>query len=146
MFSNNITRCSCSSRPPSLYFIQFGKLHHYYERAMATVGHKQLNVFHFLIGAYSAWVVRELIIPPGVLDRCCLQGPVAATAVFSNLPNGRFPSVMYAPGISEHSTLLARFQAEHNILMHPFHQPALRVYLEALFSTCTAITSKMVRV
>jgi photosystem II P680 reaction center D1 protein len=86
----------------------------------------QLVVFHFLIGIY-AYMGREweLSYRLGMRPWICVaySAPVAAaSAVFLVYPfgQGSFSDAMPL-GISGTFNYMLVFQAEHNILMHPFH-------------------------
>jgi photosystem II P680 reaction center D1 protein len=86
----------------------------------------QLVIFHFLIGIY-AYMGREweLSYRLGMRPWICIaySAPVAAaSAVFLVYPfgQGSFSDAMPL-GISGTFNYMLVFQAEHNILMHPFH-------------------------
>ena len=86
----------------------------------------QLVVFHFLIGIF-AYMGREweLSYRLGMRPWICVaySAPVAAaSAVFLVYPfgQGSFSDAMPL-GISGTFNYMLVFQAEHNILMHPFH-------------------------
>jgi photosystem II P680 reaction center D1 protein len=89
-------------------------------------GTYQLIVFHFLIAA-AAWLGREwefsyrLGMRPWIF--VAFSGPVAAAcAVFLVYPIGQGSFSDGMPlGISGTFNFMLVFQAEHNILMHPFH-------------------------
>jgi photosystem II P680 reaction center D1 protein len=89
-------------------------------------GTYQLVVFHFIIGV-SSWMGREwefsyrLGMRPWIF--VAFSGPVvAATAVFVFYPIGQGSFSDGMPlGISGTFNFMLVFQAEHNILMHPFH-------------------------
>jgi photosystem II P680 reaction center D1 protein len=91
-----------------------------------TVDHYQLVVFHFLIGIFS-YLGREwelsyrLGMRPWIF--VAYSAPVAAaTAVFLVYPFGQGSFSDGMPlGISGTFNFMLVFQAEHNILMHPFH-------------------------
>ena len=86
----------------------------------------QLVVFHFLIGIY-AYMGREweLSYRLGMRPWICVaySAPVAAaSAVFLVYPFGQGSFSDAVPlGISGTFNYMLVFQAEHNILMHPFH-------------------------
>jgi photosystem II P680 reaction center D1 protein len=90
-------------------------------------GPYQLIVFHFLIGIYC-YLGREweLSYRLGMRPWICIafSAPVAAaTAVFLVYPIGQGSFSDGMPlGISGTFNFMLVFQAEHNILMHPFHQ------------------------
>ena len=113
----------------------------------------QLVVFHFLIGIY-AYMGREwelsyrLGMRPWIF--VAYSAPVAAaTAVFLVYPfgQGSFSDAMPL-GISGTFNYMLVFQAEHNILMHPFHMLGVAgVFGGALFSAMhgSLVTSSLVR-
>ena len=83
----------------------------------------QLVVFH-LIGIYAymgrEWELSCLGMRPWIC--VAYSAPVAAaSAVFLVYPSVRVPSLRHALGISGTFNYMLVFQAEHNILMHPFH-------------------------
>jgi photosystem II P680 reaction center D1 protein len=89
-------------------------------------GSYQVVVFHFIIGV-SAWMGREwefsyrLGMRPWIF--VAFSAPVvAASAVFVFYPIGQGSFSDGMPlGISGTFNFMLVFQAEHNILMHPFH-------------------------
>jgi photosystem II P680 reaction center D1 protein len=89
-------------------------------------GTYQLVVFHFILGV-SFWMGREwefsyrLSMRPWIF--VAFSAPVvAATAVFVFYPIGQGSFSDGMPlGISGTFNFMLVFQAEHNILMHPFH-------------------------
>jgi photosystem II P680 reaction center D1 protein len=89
-------------------------------------GTYQLVVFHFILGV-SAWMGREwefsfrLGMRPWIF--VAFSAPVvAASAVFVFYPIGQGSFSDGMPlGISGTFNFMLVFQAEHNILMHPFH-------------------------
>merc|ERR1719408_289231 len=89
-------------------------------------GPYQLVVFHFLIGVFC-WMGREweLSYRLGMRPWICVafSAPlVAAAAVFVVYPIGQGSFSDGMPlGISGTFNFMLVFQAEHNILMHPFH-------------------------
>ena len=113
----------------------------------------QLTVFHFLIGIY-AYMGREwelsyrLGMRPWIF--VAYSAPVAAaTAVFLVYPfgQGSFSDAMPL-GISGTFNYMLVFQAEHNILMHPFHMLGVAgVFGGSLFSAMhgSLVTSSLVR-
>jgi len=113
----------------------------------------QLVTFHFLIGIY-AYMGREweLSYRLGMRPWICVaySAPVAAaTAVFLVYPfgQGSFSDAMPL-GISGTFNYMLVFQAEHNILMHPFHQLGVAgVFGGSLFSAMhgSLVTSSLVR-
>ena len=113
----------------------------------------QLTVFHFLIGIY-AYMGREweLSYRLGMRPWICVaySAPVAAaSAVFLVYPfgQGSFSDAMPL-GISGTFNYMFVFQAEHNILMHPFHMLGVAgVFGGSLFSAMhgSLVTSSLVR-
>jgi photosystem II P680 reaction center D1 protein len=113
----------------------------------------QLVVFHFLIGIY-AYMGREweLSYRLGMRPWICIaySAPVAAaSAVFLVYPfgQGSFSDAMPL-GISGTFNYMLVFQAEHNILMHPFHMLGVAgVFGGSLFSAMhgSLVTSSLVR-
>jgi photosystem II P680 reaction center D1 protein len=89
-------------------------------------GTYQFLVFHFILGV-SSWMAREwefsfrLGMRPWIF--VAFSAPVvAATAVFIVYPIGQASFSDGMPlGISGTFNFMLVFQAEHNILMHPFH-------------------------
>ena len=106
----------------------------------------QLVVFHFLIGIY-AYMGREweLSYRLGMRPWICVaySAPVAAaSAVFLVYPfgQGSFSDAMPL-GISGTFNYMLVFQAEHNILMHPFHMMGVAGILGgALLSAIHGVT------
>ena len=116
-------------------------------------GPYQLVVFHFLIGVF-AYMGREwelsyrLGMRPWIF--VAYSAPVAAaTAVFLVYPFGQGSFSDGMPlGISGTFNFMLVFQAEHNILMHPFHMLGVAgVFGGALFSAMhgSLVTSSLVR-
>jgi len=120
-------------------------------------GSYQLVVFHFLIGVF-AYMGREweLSYRLGMRPWICVaySAPVAAaTAVFLVYPFGQGSFSDGMPlGISGTFNYMLVFQAEHNILMHPFHMLGVAgvfggsllqrtAILVALFSSTLALTT-----
>jgi photosystem II P680 reaction center D1 protein len=113
----------------------------------------QLIIFHFLIGVF-AYMGREwelsyrLGMRPWIF--VAYSAPVAAaTAVFLVYPfgQGSFSDAMPL-GISGTFNYMLVFQAEHNILMHPFHMLGVAgVFGGSLFSAMhgSLVTSSLVR-
>jgi photosystem II P680 reaction center D1 protein len=113
----------------------------------------QAVVFHFLIGIY-AYMGREweLSYRLGMRPWICVaySAPVAAaTAVFLVYPFGQGSFSDGMPlGISGTFNYMFVFQAEHNILMHPFHMLGVAgVFGGSLFSAMhgSLVTSSLVR-
>ena len=116
-------------------------------------GPYQLVVFHFLIGVF-AYLGREweLSYRLGMRPWICVaySAPVAAaTAVFLVYPFGQGSFSDGMPlGISGTFNYMLVFQAEHNILMHPFHMLGVAgVFGGSLFSAMhgSLVTSSLVR-
>ena len=116
-------------------------------------GPYQLVVFHFLIGIFS-YMGREwelsyrLGMRPWIF--VAYSAPVAAaTAVFLVYPFGQGSFSDGMPlGISGTFNYMLVFQAEHNILMHPFHMLGVAgVFGGALFSAMhgSLVTSSLIR-
>ena len=116
-------------------------------------GPYQLVVFHFLIGVFS-YMGREwelsyrLGMRPWIF--VAYSAPVAAaTAVFLVYPFGQGSFSDGMPlGISGTFNYMLVFQAEHNILMHPFHMLGVAgVFGGSLFSAMhgSLVTSSLVR-
>ena len=116
-------------------------------------GPYQMVVFHFLIGIF-AYMGREwelsyrLGMRPWIY--VAYSAPVAAaTAVFLVYPFGQGSFSDGMPlGISGTFNFMLVFQAEHNILMHPFHMLGVAgVFGGALFSAMhgSLVTSSLVR-
>ena len=116
-------------------------------------GPYQMVVFHFLIGIF-AYLGREweLSYRLGMRPWICAaySAPVAAaSAVFLVYPFGQGSFSDGMPlGISGTFNFMLVFQAEHNILMHPFHMLGVAgVFGGALFSAMhgSLVTSSLVR-
>ena len=116
-------------------------------------GPYQLVVFHFLIGIF-AYMGRqwELSYRLGMRPWICVaySAPVAAaTSVLLIYPIGQGSFSDGMPlGISGTFNFMFVFQAEHNILMHPFHMLGVAgVFGGALFSAMhgSLVTSSLVR-
>ena len=116
-------------------------------------GPYQLVVFHFLIGVF-AYLGREweLSYRLGMRPWICVaySAPVAAaSAVFLVYPFGQGSFSDGMPlGISGTFNFMLVVQAEHNILMHPFHMLGVAgVFGGALFSAMhgSLVTSSLVR-
>ena len=116
-------------------------------------GPYQMVIFHFLIGVF-AYAGREwelsyrLGMRPWIF--LAYSAPVAAaTAVFLVYPFGQGSFSDGMPlGISGTFNYMLVFQAEHNILMHPFHMLGVAgVFGGALFSAMhgSLVTSSLVR-
>ncbi|MEG3849315.1 photosystem II q(b) protein, partial [Microcoleus sp. herbarium19] len=116
-------------------------------------GPYQLVIFHFLIGIFCymgrQW---ELSYRLGMRPWICVaySAPVAsATAVFLIYPIGQGSFSDGMPlGISGTFNFMIVFQAEHNILMHPFHMLGVAgVFGGALFCAMhgSLVTSSLVR-
>ncbi|EKV02295.1 photosystem II DI subunit, Q(B) protein [Leptolyngbya sp. PCC 7375] len=116
-------------------------------------GPYQLVIFHFLIGCF-AYMGRqwELSYRLGMRPWICVaySAPLAsATAVFLIYPIGQGSFSDGMPlGISGTFNFMLVFQAEHNILMHPFHMLGVAgVFGGSLFSAMhgSLVTSSLVR-
>ena len=116
-------------------------------------GPYQLVVFHFLIGVFC-YMGREweLSYRLGMRPWICVaySAPVAAaSAVFLVYPFGQGSFSDGMPlGISGTFNFMLVFQAEHNILMHPFHMLGVAgVFGGSLFSAMhgSLVTSSLVR-
>jgi photosystem II P680 reaction center D1 protein len=116
-------------------------------------GPYQLIVFHFFIGVCS-YIGREweLSYRLGMRPWICVafSAPVAAaSAVFIVYPIGQGSFSDGMPlGISGTFNFMLVFQAEHNILMHPFHMLGVAgVFGGSLFSAMhgSLVTSTLVR-
>ncbi|KAL7568873.1 hypothetical protein ACA910_015524 [Epithemia clementina (nom. ined.)] len=116
-------------------------------------GEYQLIVLHFLIGV-AAYMGREwelsyrLGMRPWIFT--AFSAPVAAAAaVFLNYPIGQGSFSDGMPlGISGTFNFMLVFQAEHNILMHPFHMAGVAgVFGGSLFSAMhgSLVTSSLIR-
>ena len=116
-------------------------------------GEYQLTVLHFLIGV-AAYMGREwelsyrLGMRPWIFT--AFSAPVAAaTAVFLTYPIGQGSFSDGMPlGISGTFNFMLVFQAEHNILMHPFHMMGVAgVFGASLFSAMhgSLVTSSLIR-
>jgi photosystem II P680 reaction center D1 protein len=116
-------------------------------------GEYQLIVLHFLTGV-AAYMGREwelsyrLGMRPWIFT--AFSAPVAAaTAVFLNYPIGQGSFSDGMPlGISGTFNFMLVFQAEHNILMHPFHMAGVAgVFGASLFSAMhgSLVTSSLIR-
>lgn len=116
-------------------------------------GPYQLIIFHFLIGIFC-YMGREweLSYRLGMRPWICVafSAPVAAaTAVFLIYPIGQGSFSDGMPlGISGTFNFMFVFQAEHNILMHPFHMLGVAgVFGGALFCAMhgSLVTSSLIR-
>ena len=116
-------------------------------------GTYQLVVFHFFIGV-CAYIGREweLSYRLGMRPWICVafSAPVAAAAaVFVIYPIGQGSFSDGMPlGISGTFNFMLVFQAEHNILMHPFHMLGVAgVFGGSLFSAMhgSLVTSSLIR-
>ena len=145
MYGNNIISGAVvpSSNAIGLTSIPFGKLHLWMNGLQRWSF--PLVVFHFLIGIY-AYMGREweLSYRLGMRPWICVaySAPVAAaSAVFLVYPfgQGSFSDAMPL-GISGTFNYMLVFQAEHNILMHPFHMLGVAgVFGGSLSLLCTEV-------
>ncbi|AFZ42923.1 photosystem q(b) protein [Halothece sp. PCC 7418] len=116
-------------------------------------GPYQLIIFHFLIGVWAylgrLWELSyRLGMRPWI--SVAFSAPVAAaTAVFLIYPIGQGSFSEGMPlGISGTFNFMFNFQAEHNILMHPFHMLAVAgVFGGAFLSSLhgSLVTSSIIR-
>ncbi|KAF3889935.1 MULTISPECIES: photosystem II q(b) protein [Nostocales] len=116
-------------------------------------GPYQLVIFHFLIGVFC-YLGREweLSYRLGMRPWICVafSAPVAAaTAVFLIYPIGQGSFSDGMPlGISGTFNFMLVFQAEHNILMHPFHQLGVVGVFGGAFASAmhgSFVTSALIR-
>jgi photosystem II P680 reaction center D1 protein len=123
------------------------------EEWLYSGGPYQIVVFHFL-GAISAYMGREweLSFRLGIRPWICLRysRPVArAFAVLLIYPIGQGSFSDGLPlGVSGTFNFMIVFQAEHNILMHPFHIAGVAgVFGASLFSAMhgSLVTSSLIR-
>jgi len=127
LFGNNIISGSLipSSNSIGLHFYPFW-VSSSLDSWLFNGGTYQLVVIHFIIGV-SCWMAREwefsfrLAMRPWIF--VAFSAPVAAaSAVFIVYPIGQGSFSDGMPlGISGTFNFMLVFQAEHNILMHPFH-------------------------
>ena len=155
MYGNNIISGAVvpSSNAIGLHFYPIWESSHLWMSGLYNGGPFQLVVFHFLIGIY-AYMGREweLSYRLGMRPWICVaySAPVAAaSAVFLVYPfgQGSFSDAMPL-GISGTFNYMLVFQAEHNILMHPFHMLGVAgVFGGSLFSAMhgSLVTSSLVR-
>ena len=115
-------------------------------------GPYQLVCFHFLIGISAIWVASGSSPTAGHAPWICVaySAPLsAAMAVFLVYPFGQGSFSDGMPlGISGTFNFMLVFQAEHNILMHPFHMLGVAgVFGGSLFSAMhgSLVTSSLVR-
>ena len=154
LFGNNIISGAVvpSSNAIGLHFYPVWEAHSL-DEWLYNGGEFQLIIFHFLLGIY-AYMGREwelsyrLGMRPWIF--VAYSAPVAAaTAVFLIYPfgQGSFSDAMPL-GISGTFNYMLVFQAEHNILMHPFHMLGVAgVFGGSLFSAMhgSLVTSSLVR-
>jgi photosystem II P680 reaction center D1 protein len=127
LYGNNIITCSLipSSNAIGVHFYPLWDTISFNEW-LYNGGSYQLVVFHFILGV-AFWMGREwefsyrLGMRPWIF--VAFSAPlVAATAVFVFYPIGQGSFSDGMPlGISGTFNFMLVFQAEHNILMHPFH-------------------------
>jgi photosystem II P680 reaction center D1 protein len=154
LFGNNIISGAVvpSSNAIGLHFYPVWEAHSL-DEWLYNGGEFQLIIFHFLLGIY-AYMGREweLSYRLGMRPWICVaySAPVAAaSAVFLVYPfgQGSFSDAMPL-GISGTFNYMLVFQAEHNILMHPFHMLGVAgVFGGSLFSAMhgSLVTSSLVR-
>jgi photosystem II P680 reaction center D1 protein len=154
LYGNNIISGAVvpSSNAIGLHFYPVWEAHSL-DEWLYNGGEFQLITFHFLLGIY-AYMGREwelsyrLGMRPWIF--VAYSAPVAAaTAVFLVYPfgQGSFSDAMPL-GISGTFNYMLVFQAEHNILMHPFHMLGVAgVFGGSLFSAMhgSLVTSSLVR-
>ena len=154
MYGNNIISGAVVPSPTQLVFTStpFGK-QQVWMNELYNGGPYQLVVFHFLIGVFC-YMGREweLSYRLGMRPWICVaySAPVAAaSAVFLVYPFGQGSFSDGMPlGISGTFNYMLVFQAEHNILMHPFHMLGVAgVFGGSLFSAMhgSLVTSSLVR-
>ena len=153
MYGNNIISGAVvpSSNAIGLHFYPIWEIFASLDEC-AYNGGPLLVVFHFLIGIYAAGREWELSYRLGMRPWICVaySAPVAAaSAVFLVYPfgQGSFSDAMPL-GISGTFNYMLVFQAEHNILMHPFHMLGVAgVFGGSLFSAMhgSLVTSSLVR-
>ena len=154
MYGNNIISGAVvpSSNAIGLHFYPIWELLHLMNE-LTMVVLTSLVVFHFLIGVFC-YMGREwelsyrLGMRPGFA--LLYSAPVAAaSAVFLVYPFGQGSFSDGMPlGISGTFNYMLVFQAEHNILMHPFHMLGVAgVFGGSLFSAMhgSLVTSSLVR-
>ena len=155
LYGNNIISGAVvpSSNAIGLHFYPIWEACFTWTNGSTTAVPFQLVVFHFLIGIY-AYMGREwelsyrLGMRPWIF--VAYSAPVAAaSAVFLVYPfgQGSFSDAMPL-GISGTFNYMLVFQAEHNILMHPFHMLGVAgVFGGSLFSAMhgSLVTSSLVR-
>jgi photosystem II P680 reaction center D1 protein len=154
LYGNNIISGAVvpSSNAIGLHFYPVWEAHSL-DEWLYNGGTYQLTVFHFLIGVF-AYMGREwelsyrLGMRPWIF--VAYSAPVAAaTAVFLVYPFGQGSFSDGMPlGISGTFNYMLVFQAEHNILMHPFHMLGVAgVFGGALFSAMhgSLVTSSLIR-
>nr|QYC37456.1 photosystem II protein D1 [Paspalum setaceum] len=133
-------------------FTQFGKLH-LFDEWLYNGGPYELIVLHFLLSV-ACYMGREweLSFRLGMCPWIAVaySAPVAAaTAVFLIYPIGQGSFSDGMPlGISGTFNFMIVFQAEHNILMHPFHMLGVAgVFGGSLFSAMhgSLVTSSLIR-
>merc|ERR1711972_304312 len=154
LYGNNIITGAVipSSNAIGVHFYPVWETNGFYEW-LYNGGTYQFVVLHF-IGGVSAWMGREwefsfrLGMRPWIF--VAFSAPlVAATAVFILYPIGQGSFSDGMPlGISGTFNFMLVFQAEHNILMHPFHILGVAgVFGGSLFSAMhgSLVTSSLVK-
>ena len=151
MWGNNIISGAVVQQQYRTASTQFGKL--VLLMNGSTMGILPAHVFHFLIGVF-AYMGREwelsyrLGMRPWIF--VAYSAPVAAaSAVFLVYPFGQGSFSDGMPlGISGTFNFMLVFQAEHNILLHPFHMLGVAgVFGGSLFSAMhgSLVTSSLIR-
>jgi photosystem II P680 reaction center D1 protein len=141
LYGNNIVSGAIipSSNSIGVHFYPVWEVNNY-DEWVYNGGSYQLILFHFMIGV-CAYMGREwefsfrLSMRPWIF--VAFSGPVvAASAVFIVYPIGQASFSDGMPlGISGTFNFMLVFQAEHNILMHPFHMLGVAgVFGGSLFS------------
>merc|ERR1719434_591798 len=154
LFGNNIISGAVipSSNSIGVHFYPCWEVMNY-DEWLYNGGSYQMVCFHFIIGC-AAYMGREwefsfrLAMRPWIF--VAFSGPVvAASAVFIVYPIGQGSFSDGMPlGISGTFNFMLVFQAEHNILMHPFHMLGVAgVFGGSLFSAMhgSLVTSSLIR-
>jgi photosystem II P680 reaction center D1 protein len=154
MWGNNIISGAVvpSSNAIGLHFYPIWKAQSLDEWAY-NGGEYQLIVFHFLIGVWM-YAMREwelsyrLGMRPWIFVAYSAPA-IAATAVFLLYPIGQGSFSDGMPlGISGTFNFMLVFQAEHNILMHPFHMMGVAGVFGGAFAGAmhgSLVTSSLIR-
>jgi len=126
IYGNNIiTGAVVLSNAIGLHSTCHGKQHHQYEWRQYNGDPPASSIPLFLIGIFCCCWKRMGTILPRMCPWIAVAysaTPAAATAVFPDLPN-RARVIQRRDAIKSAAVcLMLVFQAEHNILMYPFHQ------------------------